>query len=845
MVDKAFIIREAQKYLAKGQIDKAISEWENLLAASPDANSFNIAGDLYLKKNDPKSALDKFHRAADIFRKEGFSLKALAIYKKILNISPSDAKSNFALGELSEEKNITADAIRYYLSAADVLLKDGRKDEAVHAFRKVTRLEPDNLSLRKKLAETFSKEGFTEETAHEYVEIARILETQGEKREALKYLERSVEIKPGNRAALMAIASTYEGLGDREKALESLKLAMARTGKSDVLLLWTAKLHLESGDFEKARESARELLLIDPENIAAARLIASSYAKAGQMKAAWDEYAGVLEKLIAKDQLPEAIEILEGFRGAEPVEARKKLVPLYRQKGETGPAVRELKELVRLFEERGDAEAVRLCVHEALELAPEDEPLREKFRLLERAGVPDDDAVPQAAAEAPEPQAAPEETAAPATPDTADEKDTQDTADEKTKREERPVADILNQAGRFIGLGLMEQARRLLEPLRLAEPSNLELHLKLKSVYAGSGENELAVTECIILAELFRRAGREPEMKEMIGEAFRINPGDPRLIERWGQSPEVKAGKPETAAPAEDKNKEARQGESPRDLRRAFTPRRAEFTEKLAEAAFYTGQGLYDEAENIYNEFLAHFPEDSNARAKLAELAALRSEPDNLLNASGGLTVSGNADGDVTKITVPADGDLEKLFADFKKGVEKELDPADTDSHYNLGIAYKEMGLLDDAIRELKSVRDNPAIGPRASSVLAACHVEKGEFKEAIEALRGAVEKTDPADETHWGLKYDLAAACERNSLLDEALRLYTEIHRWNPAFRDASARIEALKKAAPEATPEAAPPEAQSSPGASLPPVAGPADGEKMKNAKPAPPRRNRISYI
>ncbi len=106
MADKTAIIKSAQKFLAKGQVDKAIAEWEKLLDTA-DATTFNMVGDLYLKKGDGKKAIENFHKAARVFRDEGFSLKGLAIYKKILNVSPTEADALFALGELNEEKGIT------------------------------------------------------------------------------------------------------------------------------------------------------------------------------------------------------------------------------------------------------------------------------------------------------------------------------------------------------------------------------------------------------------------------------------------------------------------------------------------------------------------------------------------------------------------------------------------------------------------------------------------------------------------------------------------------------------------------------------------------------------------
>ncbi|MDA8086663.1 MAG: tetratricopeptide repeat protein, partial [Nitrospiraceae bacterium] len=153
------------------------------------------------------------------------------------------------------------------------------------------------------------------------------------------------------------------------------------------------------------------------------------------------------------------------------------------------------------------------------------------------------------------------------------------------------------------------------------------------------------------------------------------------------------------------------------------------------------------------------------------------------------------------------------------------------EARYNLGIAYKEMGLLEDAIRELQSVLEDPEVGLRAASVLAACHMEKGQPASAIETLRRAIQKADPGHEIHWGLKYDLAAALEKNSAAQEALDLYMEICRWNPGFRDAASRVEALKKPAPR--------------GAQAPEAAAKTDTGEQKKAAAPPLKRNRISYI
>ena len=157
MADKAFLISEAQKLLAKGLIDKAVAKWEEVAKAFPDGNTFNFIGDLYIKKGDRTHAIETFHKAARIYTDEGFSLKALALYKKILNINPQDAGSLIALGELNEAKKLVPDAIRYYLSAADSLFKDRKLDDVPKIYDKIIRLSPTNTTLRIKIADKYTQ----------------------------------------------------------------------------------------------------------------------------------------------------------------------------------------------------------------------------------------------------------------------------------------------------------------------------------------------------------------------------------------------------------------------------------------------------------------------------------------------------------------------------------------------------------------------------------------------------------------------------------------------------------------------------------------------------------------
>ena len=84
---------------------------------------------------------------------------------------------------------------------------------------------------------------------------------------------------------------------------------------------------------------------------------------------------------------------------------------------------------------------------------------------------------------------------------------------------------------------------------------------------------------------------------------------------------------------------------------------------------------------------------------------------------------------------------LEDIFREFKKGVEQQLSAEDYETHYNLGIAYKEMGLLDDALHEFEVALSGKGRKKEIDclTMIGVCHLEKGEPAAAVEAYQRAL----------------------------------------------------------------------------------------------------------
>jgi len=139
------------------------------------------------------------------------------------------------------------------------------------------------------------------------------------------------------------------------------------------------------------------------------------------------------------------------------------------------------------------------------------------------------------------------------------------------------------------------------------------------------------------------------------------------------------------------------------------------------------------------------------------------------------------------------DAGLADIFKEFKKGVDKQLGKEDYDTRYNLGIAYKEMGLIDEAIAEFQLAAKDDGRILECSSMLGICFLEKGMPKLAVKWFEKGLQAPGRSDEEYQGLRYDLAAALEAAGETDRALGVYTELYGQDANFRDVANKVREL----------------------------------------------------
>jgi tetratricopeptide (TPR) repeat protein len=159
---------------------------------------------------------------------------------------------------------------------------------------------------------------------------------------------------------------------------------------------------------------------------------------------------------------------------------------------------------------------------------------------------------------------------------------------------------------------------------------------------------------------------------------------------------------------------------------------------------------------------------------------------------------------ELSSVPVPAasappaeDQSLDDIFEEFKRGVEQQAIKEDVDTHYNLGVAYKEMGLLDDAISEFIMTPEDEPKFMQSRYMLGLCYLEKGDYENAIAEILQAVRQADRSGvalSDRIGMNYDLGLAYQGVGNRDGAIAQFQKVYAADRKYRDIADKIRELQ---------------------------------------------------
>ncbi len=137
--------------------------------------------------------------------------------------------------------------------------------------------------------------------------------------------------------------------------------------------------------------------------------------------------------------------------------------------------------------------------------------------------------------------------------------------------------------------------------------------------------------------------------------------------------------------------------------------------------------------------------------------------------------------------------DFGEMLDKFKAGISRNVDEEDFDSHYDLGIAFREMGLLDEAIGSFQKASRGKSLRVRASEAIGQCFLDKGDAGVTVTVLERLVNDPDMSDSQLVGVLYLLGCAAESLGRMADAAGYFQRVLAVQIGFRDAADRLASL----------------------------------------------------
>lgn len=929
--NKAKAMQEAEKLVAQRKNSDAIKQYLHILDKDPDDVSLlNTIGDLYFRENNKGEALKCFNKLADAYTKDGFTVKAIAIFKKVVKIDPSTIDPVLKMAELYILQGLNREAREQYGQAVEFFKKKKLPDRALEAYRKIVALDPENRTYRTRLAEMAEQMGRKDEAGRAYAEVAENALRAGDAAAAEAALKKAHDIDPKSsdvqllRARLAASQKDYK---QAERVLESdTGLKNSPVGRQLLLEVYLATQRMEA-----AERLVGEIFLANPGDFSPFSLFANLCLQRGLVDSATRALSSSADLLIQKKQTTPLMETLRQIWSQHPehIPTLELVLRVAEKTGDEAALPEVLGALADAYDQADDLGKAEDVLRTLLKREPGNEEYRRRLRdVLEKQGKETGEPSGAALAGIALEVAEGEEEAPPPAPPMVDE-------------QAQMVKDALENSDLFSRYGLIDKAVGELEKVLASYPEQVEIHRRIFEVCHRT-QPERASKAAETLAQVYRRQGDlaaagkyEEAMRQLAsgGTVTEVAMPGPRpgaaapepppqaveldLSEAFGspvQEEVVSAPEPPTVevpldlsapvaaptaptAPQEldlsadleafaappppvELPSEAVSGEGP-----AAAP--FNFEEARVEVDFYLSQGFTDEARNAVQALEQRFPGEprvaelrqlveGGAVAPVAqppqpppptmppiglEVPIAPVEPTPLVAeeapvAAGpvGAAVEPPATGKpgLPQVRVapapaveagpPAGGDLlGDLAGDLAAGLEglegpppsgqvappgvsapaQETSPLsglldelgeggpaaapqdDAETHYNLGVAFREMGLLDEAIGEFQKVVKGAQKGRypenflQACSLLAVSFMDKGMPQIAAKWYARALETPELDEESALALQYDLGVAYEQAGDTRGALEKFSEVYSQNIDYRDVAEKIRALQQKA------------------------------------------------
>ena len=714
-VDRIRVVEQAEKYVKAGKLKEAIAEYDKLLGGDPqDFATSNIIGDLYVRLGQNDKAADAYKDVAAEYEKRGLYSQALATFKKVVKIKPDLPENSVKLADLYSLQGFAAEAKKEYLRTAVQLEKAGQPMDAIRVYEKIVRLDKDDLDSRRKLAGLFREQGFKDAGAEQMDEIADAMLAKDDVDAAEKLFNEARDLSPAHPRTLLGLVEVLKRRGRKMEALELLEGALKEDPENPHLLNLLGNLAFEGGDVPKAEDVFSRIVQVHPMNVNARIKLGRIQIQKDDLDKAFELYEPLINNLIKKQKEEKAIGLLGLILAARRshLPSLEKLSAIYRANKDFAKLEVVDRVILEEFRRQKQPDKAMVVLSELVKVRPDDLELFKEHRQTRKdLGLPEED-------------------------------DREEASWAVTDKDREVIQQTLDQADLYIQQGLVRNARRILENLRMKY-----------------SDDPLIMQKIAVLDEI---------RSQMSEEEIRIRVEKAQALDTKAREKGIRAAREAEAKPARK--------EEPKPLK-------SPFPEQILDEEKFSTADIFAETDII--PFLS---QDSGEK-KYYDLAARAEEEVRMIAAIHARQVGGGA--------TQFEKDLSVIVGDFKKGLKAKVLADDLEIHYQLGIAFLEQGLTNEAIEELTLASKDKPRAMECYNIISQCYRLRKDFPEAERWLSKAILMAKQGTETYFALIYDRALLSEEAHETDKALSLFREIQSWNPVYRGIADKVSSLEKPA------------------------------------------------
>jgi tetratricopeptide (TPR) repeat protein len=725
-IDRSSVLQSAQLFASRGQFDAAINEWKKLSCESPrDGSIFNSIGELHLKRHATADAVAAFMQAANAFRAEGATLKAIATFKKILKLDPSRYDVFRHLGDLNAERGLLSSAVQDYLTLGKHYLKVGKSKDALDIYKKIVSQDPSNLDAQQRVAELCLQENMQDEATKVYLQLGRERSAQQRYAEAKDAYQAVLRIDPANSEAAQFIQHmTMTGGHSSHTANTGAGSPGSPFKNTEPLdLLSEATRRIDAQQFAGAEAILNQLLTKEPGNPDVCQLLARLHLQRGDLQVALGEYRYLAGTALRAHDHVKAEMLVTDFLMVEPesVPILELYGELYEEKGDAANAVLQYGKAIEILLEH--PEPGMPALHEELlekitALAP-DSPTVKKLTALVKNGVAVD--------EPPVPSLP--ETAAPALSTIPSDPAGNDTFSMiNAAPDDHPWA-----SSSKIGTPVQSESSLLAQPESALSDGGLSLSNAARDEQEGPLPREIDSRVPLSTSEQFQaymKADKQADAEEWLSRLVMERPDHAEARELFGSVLEAKG---DTAGAALQYS---------RALELLLTGPNHESSTRPS--SLYAKVKELAPASPLLTKWASMFSAKHPASIPAAEMP----------------------------VSAPPRNEV------------------DLETHYTLGVAYKNMGLLDEAKEEFYLSMKSRELFSDSCLMTAICLKEQGACRPASAQLELLLKDPKCQGAKAQAIRYELGLLYEAQEQWIQAASVYESI----PTFHDVPKRLESIR---------------------------------------------------